>query len=61
MTVKDILDKMNSGACHIILVDDKTSEIVLKTIWYDSIPEEQLNRAVVHINVTDYTMTLILA
>jgi len=61
MKVKDLLNKMDNGACHVILVNDETGEIILKTIWYDSIPEEHLKREVKHINVTDYTMTLIVA
>ena len=59
MTVNDIVSKMSNGAAYVTLVDYETGEIILKTIWYNSIPVEHLDREIVHINVTDYTITLI--
>lgn len=58
MKVKDIVSKITNGSVHVILVDDKTGEVILKTIWYNCIPDEHLNKSVKHIGVTDYTMTL---
>jgi len=59
MKVKDLLNKMDNGACHVLLVDSETGEIFLKTIWYNAIPEEYLDYEVVHICVTDYTLRLV--
>jgi hypothetical protein len=58
MKVKDIINKMNNGAVHVVLVDDNTGEVILKTIWHNCIPDEHLNKSVKHIGVTDYTITL---
>ena len=58
MKVKDIINKMNNGAVHVVLVDDDTGEVILKTIWHNQIPDEDLNKNVKHISVTDYTITL---
>ena len=58
MKVKDLLNKMNNGAAHVILIDNDTGEVILKTIWYNEISDKDLERSVKHISVTDYTMTL---
>lgn len=58
MKVKDLLNKMDNGAAHVILIDNDTGEVLLKTIWYNAIPDKDLERSVKHIGVTDYTMTL---
>ena len=58
MKVKDIINKMNNGAVHVVLIDDNTGEVILKTIWHNQIPDEYLDKSVKHIGVTDYTITL---
>lgn len=58
MTANDVLKRMTNGAAHVVLIDNDTGEVILKTIWYNAIPKEHLSRDVCHINVTDYTITL---
>ena len=58
MTVKDIVNRLTSGAAHLYLISDDTGEIYLKTIWYNQIPEEFLDREVIHITVRDYEIQL---
>ena len=59
MTVKDIISKMENGACHIVLISDETGEVYLSTIWHQNdIDEKYLKMKVVHICVRDYEMRL---
>lgn len=58
MKVKDIVNKITNGSVHVILINDATGEVILKTIWHNQIPDEDLNKNVKHISVTDYTITL---
>ena len=58
MTVQDITSKMENGAAHVILYEDDTGRIILKTIWYNEIPQQYLNCEVKHITVTDYVIKL---
>lgn len=58
MTVQDLLKRMSNGATHITLIDNETGVIILKTIWYNSIPEECLKMSVLHIAIKDYEMIL---
>ena len=58
MQVKDLTSVMENGACHVILIDNTTGEILLSTIWYNAIEEKHLNMQVKHICVRDYEMRL---
>lgn len=58
ITVKDILDKMENGACHVILIDSFTGEVILKTIWYNAIDEKYLGMQVLSVCVRDYELRL---
>ena len=59
MKVKDLLNKMDNGAAHVILIDNETGEIILSTIWYNEIEDKYLNKSVKHICVKDYEMRLV--
>lgn len=56
MTVKDLTSKIDNGSAHILLYDSKSGEIILKTIWYNLIPQEYLSREITKITVTDYEL-----
>jgi hypothetical protein len=58
MTVKDIVSKMENGAAHVILYEDDTGRIILKTIWYNEIPKKYLVYEVETITVKDYEIRL---
>ena len=58
MKVKDLLKTVENGSVHIILVDYDTGEIILKTIWQNDIPQEELSKEILRSKITDYTMTL---
>lgn len=58
MTVNDILSKMENGAAHVILFNSEDGTIILKTIWYNSIPHMYLSYVVESIQVKDYEMRL---
>ena len=58
MTVRDLTNRIENGSSHILLIDGITGEVILKTIWYNEIPRDQLDRQVIKIKVTDYTLTL---
>lgn len=58
MKVKDLLSKMESGACHIMLISNDTGEIFLSTIWHVDIEDKYLNMKVKHIEIREYEMRL---
>lgn len=58
MTVNDIISKIDNGSAHIVLINDDTGEIILKTIWYNNIPQQYLFCNVTHITVKDYEIRL---
>lgn len=60
MTVKDLVDKMENGAAHVVLINKDTGEVLLSTIWYNLIKEEYLNAEVKHICIRDYEMRLMI-
>lgn len=60
MTVKDLVDKMENGAAHVVLISKDTGEVLLSTIWYNLIDEKYLNSKVKHICIRDYEMRLMI-
>jgi len=58
MKVKDIINRLSNGGAHLYLIGEDTGEIYLKTIWYNEIPEEYLDREVIHITIKDYEIRL---
>ena len=58
MKVKDIISKMVNGAAHVELYSVETGEIFLRTIWYNQIPEEYMNREIETIAVREYEIRL---
>ena len=58
MTVRDLTNRIENGSSHILLIDGNTGEVILKTIWYNEIPDKQLDRQVTKIRVTSYMLTL---
>jgi len=58
MTVRTIINRMTNGEAHLMLISDDTGEIILKTIWYNEIPEKYLDCTVTHITIKDYEMRL---
>lgn len=58
MIVKEITDKIENGSAHVLLVDAKTGEVIVKTIWYNTLSQKMLCKKVCKIKVTDYTVTL---
>lgn len=60
MTVKDLVDKMENGAAHVVLINKDTGVVLLSTIWYNLIEEEYLNTEVKHICIKDYEMRLMI-
>ena len=59
MKVKDLVSLMSNGAAHVTLINNDTGTVLLKTIWYNSIPSSYLEFEVKHITITDYTMVLL--
>lgn len=58
MKVKDILEKMENGACHVLLFSSQDGLIFLKTIWYNEIPFSLLDCEVDSIEIRDYEMRI---
>lgn len=58
MKVKNLINLMENGAAHVMLIDNDTGEIILSTIWYNLIEDKYLNMQVKHICVKDYEMRL---
>ena len=58
MKVIDITSKMENGAAHVLLFEEDTGQILLKTIWCNEIPQKYLNYEVKNITVRDYEIRL---
>jgi len=58
MTVNDIIAKIANGSAHVMLVNNDTGEIILKTIWHNNIPKEYLRCEVKSIEIRDYEIRL---
>ena len=58
MTVNDIITKIANGSAHVMLINNDTGEIILKTIWHNNIPKEYLRCEVKSIEIRDYEIRL---
>jgi hypothetical protein len=58
MTVEELLEKIDNGACHILLINNDNGQVILKTIWHNDIEEQYLKMNVKHICVKDYELRL---
>ena len=58
MTVLDIINKIENGSVHILIYDNDTGAVELKTIWHNTIPQKYWNCEVKNIIVKDYELRL---
>ena len=58
MKVKDLLDKINDGSVHVMLISNETGEIYLSTIWHVDIDDKYKKMNVKHIEIREYEMRL---
>lgn len=61
MKLNDLIKLIENGSAHIFLYDKDTGEVILKTIWYNLIPEEYLSRTITKITVKDYELKVEIA
>ena len=58
MTVSEFISKLENGAAHLLLFSSETGSIILKTIWYNTIPSEYLGCEIDKIIIKDYEVRL---
>lgn len=56
MKLSELINLIDNGSAHILLYEKNTGIILLKTIWYNLIPEEYLSRTITKIAVKDYEL-----
>ena len=56
MKLTDLLSRMTNGAAHVLLFNSTNGTIILKTIWYNTIPHMYYDWEVDTIEIRDYEM-----
>ena len=58
MKVKDIIDRLENGSVHLILISNLTGELIFSTIWFNQIDRKYYDMDVVKMTVKDYELYL---
>lgn len=55
MILKEVIDLIDNGSCHIMLYD-QNGAILYNSIWNNYITKQELNRTVTKLTVQDYEL-----
>ena len=58
MKLIDLFNRMENGATHIFLFNMASGEVIIKTIWYNTIPHKFYDWEVDSIEIRDYEMRI---
>ena len=58
MNVKDVINRLENGSVHLILISNLTGELIFSTIWFNQIDRKYYDMDVVKMTVKDYELYL---
>lgn len=56
--VCDLLKVLTNGATHLTIYDDDLAELLFRSIWYNLIPDELLEKEIVRLQVLDFELRI---